>query len=181
MSRCTLTSAAALNVAHSAPLSSRRTSRAALFERPLVASERLLLPPELAVGVDFDRVRVLRKAHNPYAGLLRITVVRGSRIFWPDAPAEACSLSERAHLAHELVHVWQYQACRAMGVAILLDRRYRYRLMPGKPFRAYGWEQQAAIVEDFVRVAGGAPPRWTEEPHPPARFAALLKDVASAA
>ena len=143
-------------------------------ERPLAASERDLLPAALARDVDFDRVRILRAAHNPYAALMRITVVRGSRIFWPEAPNEATTLGQRAHLAHELVHVWQYQALRKTGIELLLDRRYRYDLAPGKPFRAYGWEQQAAIVEDLVRIGGGAEPRWTRATHAPTRYAALI-------
>ncbi|MBY0421909.1 MAG: hypothetical protein K2Q06_06360 [Parvularculaceae bacterium] len=141
-------------------------------------AERSLLPAPLCDAVDFDRVRILRAAHNPYAALLRITVVRGWRIFWPDAPEEARTLPERAHLAHELVHVWQYQALGKTGIEILLHRRYRYALETGKPFRAYGFEQQAAIVEDLVRVSGGAAPRWTPERHAPQHYAALLSDAA---
>lgn len=143
-------------------------------ERPLSLSERTLLPAALACAVDFDRVRILRAAHNPYAALMRITIVRGSRIFWPGAPDEAQALWQRAHLAHELVHVWQYQALRKTGIELLLDRRYRYELAPGKTFRAYGFEQQAAIVEDHVRIAGGAPPRWTRARHAATRYAALI-------
>ena len=146
-------------------------------ERPLTLSERGLLPSALAADVDFEAVRVLRAAHNPFARLMRISVVRGDRIFWPDAPEEAVALWQRAHLAHELVHVWQYQVLGLSGVEILLHRRYRYELTPGKPFRRFGLEQQAAIVEDGVRVAGGAAPRWTTTRHPPERYAALTGDL----
>ena len=142
--------------------------------RALAKSERLLLPHRLANAVDFDAVRILRCAHNPYAAFFRITVVRGARIFWPSAPDEATTLSERAHLAHELTHVWQYQALGRSGIGILLDRRYRYELAPQRRFEDFGAEQQAAIVEDQVRLAGGAAPRWTSVAHSPERYAALI-------
>lgn len=148
--------------------------------RRLTQSERALLPPALAAGVDFDRVRILRAAHNLYAALMGISVVRGSRIFWPHAPAEATSLSERAHLAHELTHVWQYQALKRSGLGILMERRYRYELAPGLRFEDFGAEQQAAIVEDGVRIASGAAPRWTATRHPPERYAALVQSDAIA-
>lgn len=157
-------------------------SRAGLFraaERRLTAAERGLLPAPLAAAVDFDKVRILRAAHNPYAALMRITIVRGSRIFWPGAPEEAVTLGARAHLAHELVHVWQYQVLRRTGLGILLERRYRYDLSAGARFEDFGAEQQAAIVEDQVRIAGGWTPRWAVAHAAPERYAALI-DGASA-
>ena len=70
----------------------------------------------------------------------------------------------RALVVHELVHVWQ----RQQGINLLLRRypfaRYRYLpLKPGKPFGAYGIEQQAEIVRHayLLREGGrvpGAPP-----------------------
>lgn len=131
--------------------------------RTLTEVERELLPPPLAAGVDFSAVRILGRAHNPYAALMRISVVRGSRIFWPGAPDEATTLLERAHLAHELVHVWQYQALKRTGIELLLSRVYRYRLDPARTFRSYGYEQQAAIIEDYVRLCGGGKCRWTND------------------
>jgi hypothetical protein len=136
-------------------------------ERALTSLERLaLLPEALAARVDLSAVRIVGRAHNPYADWRRITVVRGARIFWPGAPAEATTLSERAHLAHELVHVWQYQALRRTGIELLASRRYRYDLAEPRLFGAYGYEQQAAIVEDFVRLSNGAAPRWTTNAAP---------------
>ncbi|HBK92309.1 MAG TPA: hypothetical protein DDZ68_11615 [Parvularcula sp.] len=130
--------------------------------RALTDFERSLLPLPLAAGVDFSAVRIVSRAHNPYAALMRISVVRGSRIFWPGAPAEAVSLAARAHLAHELVHVWQYQALNRSGIELLFSRVYRYRLDPARAFLSYGYEQQAAIVEDYVRLCDGGQCRWTE-------------------
>lgn len=128
-------------------------------ERPLTESERLLLPSPLALAVNLDAVRIVRRWHTPVAALLKVTVVRGWRIFWKTAPAEARSVSERAHLAHELVHVWQYKALGRTGVELLASRRYRYDLDPARNFISYGYEQQASIVEDFVRLKAGAAAR----------------------
>lgn len=131
------------------------------LDRLLTERECCLLPLSLAAAVNLYTVRIINQAHNPYAARRRITVVRGSRIYWPGAPEEAQSLSDRAHLAHELVHVWQYQVLKRTGIELLLSRRYRYDLSEPRLFSAYGYEQQAAIVEDFVRVTNGAAPRWT--------------------
>ncbi len=136
-------------------------------ERRLTAGERSLLPPPLADAIDLDEVLIVARWHTPLAAMLKVTVVRGRRIFWRNAPAEAASVPERAHLAHELVHVWQYRALRRTGVEILASRRYAYELDREKPFLAYGYEQQASIVEDFVRLKEGVRPRYVREHVPP--------------
>lgn len=136
-------------------------------ERPLTESERLLLPPALAGAIDLHEVRIVARWHTPVAALLKVTVVRGWRIFWKNAPAEARSVSERAHLAHELVHVWQYKALGRTGVVLLASRRYRYDLDPARMFISYGYEQQASIVEDYVRLTEGARPQRARGGSPP--------------
>ena len=79
-------------------------------------------------------------------------------------------------LIHELVHVWQYSnellspvraglwqlAARAIGQK---DKLYEYNVASAgdpnrKPFREYGFEQQAAILQDAFRVTvQGLPPK----------------------
>lgn len=64
----------------------------------------------------------------------------------------------RQHLlVHELVHVWQHQ----QGLFLPLRRhpfcRYAYALEPGRPFGAYGIEQQAEIVADAWVARCGYP------------------------
>jgi hypothetical protein len=147
--------------------------------RKLTDTEKTLLPPPLAAGVDFSSVRILPQAHNPYAALMRISVVRGARIFWPGAPAEATSLSARAHLAHELVHVWQYQALKRSGIELLFSRVYGYRLDPARAFCDYGFEQQAAIVEDYVRLCDGAVCRWAQSSAPRADYEHIIATASS--
>ena len=69
-------------------------------------------------------------------------------------------LDWQALFVHELTHVWQAQ--RGGRYFLWLARhpfcRYRYTLVPGRPFRRYGIEQQAEIVRDaFVARRRGRP------------------------
>lgn len=67
-------------------------------------------------------------------------------------------LTDAMFLAHELTHVWQWQhkdrtgysAFRAASEHGESDDPYRFEITPGKAFLAYGYEQQAALVEEFV-------------------------------
>lgn len=135
-------------------------------ERSLTAAEKTILPFVLARAIETDQVRIVRRWHTPLAAALKITIVRGADIFWAGAPDEASSLAERAHLAHELTHVWQYRRLKRTGLELLASRIYRYRLDSRRCFLSYGYEQQAAIVEDYVRLQSGAPPRWATGPIP---------------
>jgi hypothetical protein len=143
--------------------------------------ERLSLNEEAAVGnlgnvVDCQRVRLYRSSETGAAGLLRRAVLLASRnraialgnhVFLPDR----CE-GDTAVLAHELTHCGQYQAWgplryfargTAAQVRDLLFRKmrigsspYQYRLELGKPFEAYGMEQQGQIVEDCFRGQSAA-------------------------
>ena len=73
---------------------------------------------------------------------------------WP----ERARMPHALLLAHELTHVWQWQNRAVTGYhpfrAFLESLRapdpYFYRVDPGRPFLDYGYEQQAALVEDYV-------------------------------
>jgi hypothetical protein len=64
----------------------------------------------------------------------------------------ACTAGLQAHFIHELVHCWQVQQGGHLAFRRPPLARYRYRLVPGKPFHRYGIEQQATIVEDAFRA-----------------------------
>jgi hypothetical protein len=101
----------------------------------------------------------------------------GNHVFLPDRWEH-----DTAVLAHELTHCGQYQAWGplryfARGAAAqardLLFRKmrigsspYQYKLESGKPFEAYGMEQQGQIVEDCFR---GQPVARTLSPFQPGR------------
>jgi hypothetical protein len=59
-------------------------------------------------------------------------------------------LSAQALFIHEMTHVWQAQKGGRFYLPLMRHPfcRYRYALMPGKPFRRYGLEQQAEIIKD---------------------------------
>jgi hypothetical protein len=136
----------------------------------LTSHERARLG-SLPSRVDCARVRLHRVARSGLAGLPRRAVLwlsrgravaLGDHIFLPDRCAD-----DLAVLAHELTHCGQYQrwgawryfargaaaqlrdlAHRALGLG---QSPYAYRLEEGKPFDAYGIEQQGQIVEDSFR------------------------------
>lgn len=66
------------------------------------------------------------------------------------------SLSKQGWLIHELTHVWQLQQGLKVIRGALMNRRYQYELVTGKPFFDYGIEQQAKMVQDyFIRQQRG--------------------------
>jgi uncharacterized protein DUF4157 len=119
----------------------------------------------LAIRVDCSRVRLHRHPGRLRALVLRLSrgraVALGNDVFLPDRCAD-----DLATLAHELTHCGQFQRWGAVRYFIrgaaaqlqeLLHRAglgrspYAYRLEDGKPFDAYGIEQQGQIVEDSFR------------------------------
>lgn len=121
--------------------------------------------------LDAERVRIHRGDEPGPAAIMRRAVLAlsggravtlGNDVFLPDHSAD-----DPATLAHELTHCAQFQRwgplhyyARGLGVQLrdLLHRAtglggspYRYFIEPGKPFEAYGMEQQGQIVEDQVR------------------------------
>jgi hypothetical protein len=125
----------------------------------------------LATAVDCRRVRLYRSGARGGASLLRTLVLwlsrnravaLGNHVFLP----QSCE-NDLPVLAHELTHCTQYQAWGPLvyfgngAVAQarhLLYRKvrmgsspYAYTVTPGKPFSAYGMEQQGQIVEDCFR------------------------------
>jgi len=144
-----------------------------------IALEALPLP------LDLTRVRLYANGCGGRAGWLRRVVLAlsrgravalGNHVFLPPG----CE-GDPAVLAHELTHCGQYQAwgpwryyTRGAGAQLrdLLHRAtgagaspYAYQQQSGKPFDAYGMEQQAQMAEDRVRRArlpltsGSAPAR----------------------
>lgn len=84
-----------------------------------------------------------------------------SRFYTADAMAgwpEKARMPHALLLAHELTHVWQWQnrdvtgyhPVRALLESIRAPDPYFYDIDPDRPFLSYGYEQQAALVEDYV-------------------------------
>jgi len=154
------------------------------MERSLNPAEIDALPDALRHIVPMEAVRLIPFEH-PVSRLARwigrgpLIVVRGRRIFWPDLPDDLSLYPQTLSLlAHELTHVWQYESGMTLWRYLWRERgRYSYRLRAGKPFRAYGYEQQAAMVEDWVRQLNGLKPRWASASADPEILARLIFSV----
>ena len=154
---------------------------------PLNPAERQALGT-LASLLDHGRIRLYRSSATGWARRLRRLVLwlsrnravaLGNRVFLPDHSEEHLPV-----LAHELTHCAQYQAWgfwRYFGRGLTAQLRdllyrtghigsspYHYILEPGKPFSAYGMEQQGQIVEDCFR---GSPDALTISPFHPGPLA----------
>lgn len=114
----------------------------------------------MADMINLSKVRLINGRH-PVAWLARyllghrhVIVVRGSNIYWPRLPEDLSAKPELLGLlAHELTHVWQYQKGMNIFKYMFRERgRYKYKIQPDQPFSQYGYEQQAAMVEDWVRL-----------------------------
>jgi type VI secretion system secreted protein VgrG len=99
------------------------------------------------------------------------------------SPAE-----DQAALMHELTHVWQIQNntmnLKAAFVKETLKAKFNYRatnrytLEQGKDLNRYGFEQQAGIVEDFVRLSNGKAPLYNQSKnHNLDDYKAALKNI----
>lgn len=144
-------------------------------ERPRGArglrESELAVVEALPLEVDCSRVRLYEDGCAGMAARVRGLVLRvsrnravalGNHVFLP-----ARCHGDPAVLAHELTHCGQYQRwgpvvyfARGMAAQLrhLLYRRlglgsdpYDYQIKRGKPFDAYGMEQQAQMVEDRLR------------------------------
>ena len=145
--------------------------------RPLTPGERDLAATVFGAALDPAPVTVRRGKWFPFQPRAVVMAPDGHLWFHPGGTEwrgdfATAGLASRTLFVHELTHVWQVQT----GVNLLLARRpfapYAYLpLVPGRPFTAYGVEQQACIVADAYFIAEGG--RVAGAP-PLATYAALL-------
>ncbi len=84
--------------------------------------------------------------------------------YMPDYPARL-HLLQSMLLAHELTHVWQWQNRKKTGYSPIraaaehgnVDDPYLFDLNGAPDFLSYGFEQQGAIVEEYVCCRALAP------------------------
>ena len=132
----------------------------------------------LAEDVFGARLRIGQRRLIQLGGPVRAAFVVDARTMvfhggWP-APCDfaRASIASQGLFIHELTHVMQAQAGVLLPLAKLsaLGRAaYRYEIEPGRPFSAYGLEQQAEIVRHAFLLARG----WRDATMPPA---AMLQD-----
>ena len=131
---------------------------------------RRLTPGEIAMArsvfgdcIDYDAPKVYDAEY--YAGQENGQIItpdgnmwvpKGNRAYRDDYSEGTAA--NKSHFIHEMTHILQHQHGRRVGYSrvgevVLGGPDYDYRLEPGKRFEDYGIEQQAAIVEDYHRMA----------------------------
>ena len=137
-----------------------------MIGRSLTPGERELAASMFGAAIDYDRVRVHRRKYWPLQPR-RVTMAPDGHLWFHPHAAHYCedfqtsaSLRLQAHFIHEMTHVWQAQTRGRWYLPLRRHPwcRYGYDLVPGKPFSAYGIEQQAEIVSHAFLHRQGNPP-----------------------
>ena len=109
--------------------------------------------------IDYSKVRIFRKKHNPGHPKNRAMAPRGNILFHPEDPGYAddfgdskIPLAQQETFVHEMTHVWQHQQGENVLLRGMFERKYDYELEKGKSFEKYGIEQQGMIVQDYFRL-----------------------------
>ena len=120
--------------------------------RKLTAAEIEVLRPMFGSSVDYDKVRVKEKKEGLWGDLAKTDAfVVGNTIYFEDPSVMTTDL-----LAHEMVHIWQFQNGGSFGVEALYKTReghgYDWQAsVPAVPWVDLEPEQQAEFIQDLVR------------------------------
>lgn len=122
-------------------------------ERALTQGECVLVREVFAAAIDLEPVRIRLARFFPFQPAATVMAPMGHIHFHPAGPHyrddfSAATLSLQGLFIHEMVHVWQSQQKGRFWLPLMRHPfcRYNYRFEPGKPFSAYGIEQQAELV-----------------------------------
>jgi hypothetical protein len=140
-----------------------------MSKRSLTDGEIKLAQSIFVDSINYSAVRVYDRGYA-FLNSIGNMSYRGN-IYLPDGHNHDFSqapLPKKRLFIHEGVHVWQHQN-NILNLAIEAVREgvkhqfkyaktYLFRLEPGKDLLDYGFEQQAAIIEEyFLRKHGGTP------------------------
>jgi hypothetical protein len=113
-------------------------------------------------AMDYARVRLHRRAWWPFQPKNVIMAPDGHMWFHAKGPLwrddfAAASMMMQGLFIHEMTHVWQAQRGGRWFLPLMRHPfcRYAVRLVPGRPFRRYGLEQQAEIVRHAFLLEQG--------------------------
>lgn len=133
-------------------------------ERPLTPGECALARSVFGAALDPAPVRVRRRRFFPFQPVGTVMAPMGHIHFHPGSTDyhddfSTAPLALQGLFIHELVHVWQTQQHGRFYLPLVRHPfcRYGYTFEPGKPFTAYGIEQQAELVRHAFLAAQGAP------------------------
>jgi hypothetical protein len=136
--------------------------------RPLTPVETELSRSIFGDAIDYSQVRLIRRKWWPFQPRGVTMAPCGNIHFHPAGAAWSDDFSrEPLHLQglfiHEMTHVWQSQTRGRFYLPLMRHPfcRYRYRIVPGRPFDRYGLEQQAEIVRHVFLGRCGA---WVNPP-----------------
>lgn len=133
--------------------------------RPLTPGECALAGSVFGASLDCAEVRIVARRWWPLQP--RGTAMAPDGRIWFHPESEWLSgdfsrepLGTQGLFVHELTHVWQAQRWGRWHLVLLRHPfcRYRYRLVPGRPFARYGIEQQAEMVRHLFLLRRGARP-----------------------
>jgi hypothetical protein len=138
--------------------------------RPLTSGEIALARSIFGDAIDYSRVRLVNGKWWPFQPRRTAMAPMGNIYFHPDGGGWSEDFSgeplhRQGFFIHELTHVWQAQKGGRFYLPLARHPfcRYRYAIVPGRPFSRYGLEQQAEIVRHVFMAARGAdmlaPPR----------------------
>jgi hypothetical protein len=139
--------------------------------RPLTSGETELARSVFGDAIDYTRVCMVRRKWWPFQPRGVIMAPTGNIHFHPASELWSNDfgrepLHRQGLFIHEMTHVWQTQTRGRLYLPLMRHPfcRYRYALVPGRPFDRYGLEQQAEIVRHSFLAARGyapaaAPPR----------------------
>jgi hypothetical protein len=138
--------------------------------RSLTAGEIELSTSIFGDAIDYSKVRLVRGKWWPFQPRRSAMAPMGNIHFHPDGGGWSEDFSKEALHAqgffiHEMTHVWQAQKGGRFYLPLMRHPfcKYCYDLVPGRPFRRYGLEQQAEIVRHIFLAKQGdptpAPPR----------------------
>ena len=146
--------------------------------RPLTPGEIALASPIFGDAIDYGRVRLFLGKWWPLQPPRTAMAPMGNIHFHPNGGGWSEDFSKeplgrQAYFMHELTHVWQAQTKGRFYLPLMRHPfcRYRYALVPGRPFRRYGIEQQAEIVRHVFLLRRRA--TWLSVP-PLEKLEALL-------
>lgn len=131
--------------------------------RPLTPGEIELSRGVFEDAIDYASVRMIRRKWWPLQPRGIVMAPTGNIHFHPADPNWREDFSEaqiglQGLFIHEMTHVWQAQTRGKYYLPLMRHPfcRYAYRAVPGKPFDAYGLEQQAEIVRHAFLQRRGA-------------------------
>lgn len=145
--------------------------------RPLTPGETAMLRAIYGDGIDYPRVRLHpRRLCWPFPR--DRAMAPNGHVYLPgpnwaeDYSSDTVPLRLRALLVHEGAHLYQWYA---LGWTVWLrgafDRTYRYALVQGRRYEAYGLEQMGMIAEHYYLLSQG---RHTGLPYPIEAYRAIL-------